>query len=113
MISAAGSTSLDAADFILNAGAAQPNQFGIFFYGQSTANVPFGDGVRCVGAPVTRLPVVQADVFGSASYQPDFTSAPHNQVTVDSTWNFQFWYRTPSSPSTFNLSDAISVTFCQ
>ena len=113
VISAAGSTSLDAADFVLNAGAAQPNQFGIFFYGQGTANVPFGDGVRCVGVPVTRLPVVQADVFGSASYQPDFTSAPHDQVTVDSTWNFQFWYRTPTSPSTFNLSDAISVTFCQ
>ena len=113
VISASGSTSLNAADFTLDAAGAQPNQFGIFFYGPTTANAPFGDGVRCVGAPVTRLPVVQTDGFGDVSYQPDFSAAPHDQVTADSTWNFQYWYRTPSSPSTFNLSDAISVTFCQ
>jgi hypothetical protein len=31
-----------------------------------------------------------------------------------STWNFQFWYRDSKGPlqSGFNLSDALTATFC-
>ena len=108
-----GSTSHSANDLVLTAANAQPNQFGVFFYGQNTANAPFGDGIRCVGAPVTRLPVVQADAFGDASYALDVTSGSSTQISPNSTWNFQFWYRTPSSAATFNLSDGLSVSFCQ
>jgi len=112
-ISVSGSTSVSANDLALHAGPV-PAQPGIFFFGPNQIELPFGNGYRCVGGAVTRLPVVFTS-GGSIDYAIDNTQFPAVGVLVaGSTWNFQAWYRDPDGGgSNFNLSDAISVEFCR
>ena len=111
-ISVSGSTSVAANDLVLSAGPV-PNQPAIFFYGPNQIEVPFGNGFRCVGGAVKRLPVV----FGGGNtitHPVDNTQTPSAGVIVaGSTWNFQAWYRDPNAGGgNFNLSDAVQVEFC-
>ncbi|HJP02580.1 MAG TPA: hypothetical protein QF764_12495 [Planctomycetota bacterium] len=117
-----GSTSVSINDLSLVAQAAVPSQFGLFYYGPQPAQVPFGDGFRCVGGGSTgtfRLnPPLMTDSFGDAIRALDMTQPPmgsgSGQVTGGSTWYFQFWYRDPQGPggSGFNFSDGLQVDFC-
>ena len=80
-----------------------------------TPHVPVGDGVMCIASNFFRLPVLQSDIFGSVSFPLDLTSPPQaaGQITVGSTWSFQYWYRDPSSGVFgFNFSDALEASFC-
>ena len=94
-----------------------PNQPGIFFYGPEQANVPFGNGVRCVGAGATgfeRLAVITPGNSGTMLYELDLLDppTPDGQITPGSTWYFQAWYRDPAAGgANFNLSDGVGVTF--
>jgi hypothetical protein len=98
----------------LSCSAAVSGQFGIFYFGPNQVAAPFGFGVRCVGGQTRRLPVQQTDFFGDVSYTLDFTSGVGADITADSTWNFQFWYRDPAAGQPgFNLSDGLEVLFCQ
>jgi len=111
-ISVSGSTSVASNDLVLSAGPV-PNQPAIFFFGPNQIEVPFGNGFRCVGGAVKRLPVV----FGSANtitHPLDNAQAPSvGSVIAGSTWNFQAWYRDPNAGGqNFNLSDAVRVDFC-
>jgi len=108
-----GSFGITTNDLELNVAAAVPGQFGIFYFGPNQISTSFGHGVRCVGGQTRRLPVLQADLFGDASLPLDFTSAPASDITADSTWNFQFWYREAASAGGgFNLSNGLEITFC-
>lgn len=116
-----GSTSVAANDLVLDVASAIPGQFGVFFYGPEQASVPFGNGLRCVGAGSLGLfrftPPVLGDLFGDASYAVDLTTAPANagagRIDPFSTWNFQFWYRDPAAGGAgFNLSNALQLHFC-
>ena len=115
-ISMSGSTSVLANDLVLSAATCPANQFGIFFYGSSAGQVPFGDGNRCISGQMFRLPVIQADGSGSASHAVDLTTPPQpaGQISAGSSWYFQFWYRDPGGPggTGFNLSDGIELNFC-
>ena len=113
LIGHAGSFSVTTNDVELNASGAVPGQFGIFYFGPNQISTPFGHGVRCVGGETRRLPVLQADFIGDAALTLDFTTAPASDITADSTWNFQFWYRDPAAAgATFNLSNGLELTFC-
>ncbi len=90
---------------------------GIFFYGDTPVQIPFGNGFRCVGGALQRLPVLQADLLGSVSLALDFTSPPFRSgpgaIGSSSTTRFQFWFRDVlGGGSNFNLSDGLAVTFC-
>ncbi len=121
-VTALGSTSIAANDFVLHAAAAVPNQFGLFYYGASQIQAPFGDGVRCVGAGgigIFRLSPAQLGNFvGEITRPVNFGAPPTNAgpgaIQPGSTWNFQLWYRDPAGPggSGFNLSNGLSATFC-
>ncbi|MFT5153858.1 MAG: hypothetical protein ACI841_003864, partial [Planctomycetota bacterium] len=94
---------------------APANQNGAFFYGPSQQNNPFGNGTMCVAGQLFNLGIISTDFFGSASYSLDLTNPPSaaGQITGGSSWNFQFWYRDPAGGNAaFNLSDGISVPFC-
>ena len=115
MIGWSGSNSVTANDLVLEVVSAAVNKPGIFYYGPNQIQASFGDGYRCVGGAVKRLPVVFTDGFGDASYTVDLTSTtlPTGTIAEGDIWNFQFWYRDPPGiSSTFNLSDALSVPFC-
>lgn len=108
-ISASGSNSIAAADLTLEASNA-PSQPGIFYFGPDQVNIPFGNGFRCVGGTVTRMPVI----FGSGgvfSYTVDFGTFG-GVIGGLGTANFQCWYRDPAGGGMFfNLSDGLEITF--
>ena len=88
------------------------NQFGVFYHGNNQLNVPFGNGVRCVGGGIHRLPVVNTGPTGSAAAAVDLSN-PAYGISGGVTKKFQFWYRDPlAGGENFNLSDALSVRFC-
>ena len=105
-----GSASVAAEDLTLTA-LQVPDQPGIFYFGPTQIQVVFGEGFRCVGGPVHRLPVS----FASSNVLTrvvDFSSSPGDVITAGQTWNFQGWYRDPANGgSAFNLTDAVSLTF--
>lgn len=111
----AGSASVSAADLVLQVSGAAPLQTGIFYYGTETAQVPFGNGVRCVGGQTVRLPPLQTDAGGQASFalDPDAPVAGAAPLTPGATRHFQFWFRdTPAGGAGFDLSDGLTVDFC-
>lgn len=112
LLSHSGSTSISSSDLVLSAGPV-PNQPGIFYYGPNQVEVPFGDGYRCVGGSVRRLPVSFASA-GNLSRAVDYTSGYAAGLLVAGTsWNFQAWFRDPvAAGSTFNLSDGLHLSFC-
>jgi len=116
-----GSTSIAANDLYLLAGGGIPNQFGLFYYGPAQISIPYGEGLRCVGAGgvgVFRiLPPLKSDSWGFYSLALDYDAAPLNsglgKIEAGSEWNFQLWYRDPAGgPAGFNYSDALNVEFC-
>jgi len=109
-----GNAFVSANAFTLVATGCPPSGFGLFFAGTSEAFATFGNGFRCIAGPVIRLALVQASASGAATFHPNFTSPQLlNQITGNSTWKFQYWYRNPAAGGAgFNLSDGLSVTFC-
>ncbi len=120
-MSTEGSLSISANDLVLVAEPCPKHQFGFFFYGSTRVQIPLGHGYLCVGAGTVGLqrlvPVAQVNNQNIARYFVDFTLPPMNsgagQVFSGSTWNFQFWFRDPPAGSpTYNLTDAVAITFC-
>ena len=115
VMSAFGSSSHTANDLQLSVESAAPNQFGVFFFGQTPIQIPFGDGFRCIGNGAFRLNVVTTDGAGSADWSIDVTDIeqPTTNLDVAETWYFQFWFRDPFFGGTgFNLSDGLRVIYC-
>ncbi|MFT7670306.1 MAG: glucose/arabinose dehydrogenase [Planctomycetota bacterium] len=114
-ISSSGSTSVSANDFVLTVTGVLPNKFGLYFYGAIQVQVPFGEGFRCVGGGIWRLnPAIVADGAGNNQRPVDIQNPPQAgaQITVGSTWNFQYWYRDSMANGLFNLSDGLEAQFC-
>ena len=112
LMSASGSTSVAANDLVLRA-APLPDQPGLFYYGPMQIFVPFGNGFRCVGGTVGRLPITVA-TNGELVHALDNTAPPNGSVVITSgsTWNFQAWFRDPpAGGAAFNLSDGLEVSF--
>ena len=84
------------------------NQWGIFFYGNNQINVPFGNGFRCAGGNVRRMPPILSQ-FNLFAYEGSDKLIQHG--SVGETVNFQAWFRdVPAGGLLFNLSDAGGVT---
>jgi hypothetical protein len=110
-----GSSSHSSNDLVISVSGAAASQPGVFYFGDQAVQLPFGDGMRCVGGTVHRLPVQLTDPGGDAAFEVDFedASAPTAIMEVGDTWHFQFWYRDPAfGGSGFNLSDALEITVC-
>ena len=113
-IGGSGTPSLSGNQFSIVADNLPPGVPGLYFFGTSEVQVPFGDGFRCAGGPVKRLqPPVPTDGSGRSSRALDFAGGPQNFQTGD-TIKIQLWYRDPMGPggSGFNLTAGLSVTFC-
>lgn len=121
LISASGSTSIAKNDFCLAVGTLPADAPGIFFYGTTQLQVPFGNGFRCVGGTVFQLwPATSADAAGRMTKSVDLTQPPGGfvgggQVQAGASWNFQAWFREPGpvagTNAGFDLSDGLEVTF--
>ena len=106
----AGSTVRTQDNFTIVASGLPPGAANIFYYGPSQTATPFGNGVRCVGGSVVRLPVSNASIFGDAAMPVNLTGSP---IDAGEIWYFQNWYRNPAGGGAgFNLSDALRAPFC-
>ena len=112
-----GSLSVAQNAFVLRASCCPAGQNGLFFYGASANDIPFGNGRLCVTGPIFRLnPPSAADGSGRFVRGVDFDSPPASsgagQIQAGSTFYFQLWYRDPAAGgSAFNTSDALRATF--
>ena len=105
-----GSTVRAQDNFTIVASGLPPGAANIFFHGQSTSFTVFGNGFRCIGNPITRLPVSNASIFGDAAVRVNLVGS---QIDAGETWYFQNWYRNPAGGGAgFNLSDSLRVPFC-
>jgi subtilisin family serine protease len=116
-IGSSGTVSISSNDLVLYADLCPPSVFGLFYYGPLQTSLPLGDGLRCVDGALTRLAPRQTDTLGSASQALDLSVTPfdagNGQVLPGTSMNFQFWYRDLAAGGAgSNLSDALSVTFC-
>ena len=87
---------------------------GIYFFGGSAIQTPFGDGFLCVGGSLTRLPPAQASDAGGVARRVVDLSAPPvaGLVSPGVTTRFQYWYRDTAAGNTgFNTSDGLRVTW--
>jgi len=113
-----GSWSVSDEDLVLVAEDCPRSQFGLFIYGTTMIQVPFGNGFRCVGGTVFRLlPPVSTGATGRATYATNYSAGPMGsgpgQIFPGANWHFQYWYRDVLVPGAgFNLSDGLSATFC-
>ncbi|MEY4775192.1 MAG: hypothetical protein RIT40_2227, partial [Planctomycetota bacterium] len=89
----AGSTVRAQNNFTIVASGLPPNAANIFYYGQAQAFTAFGNGWRCVGGSVLRLPVTSASIVGDAAVPVNLTGSP---IDAGETWYFQNWYRNPA-----------------
>ncbi len=114
LISSSGTTGIAANDFSLSCMGLPPNTLGLFYYGQTEIQNPFGNGFRCVGGTAFRLGVQSASAGGIATRAINYGALPPGgAILAGSTWKFQFWYRNPAGGGAgFNLSNALSATFC-
>ncbi len=105
-----GSTSVAADDLVLVASPV-PNQPGIFYFGPNQLELPFGNGYRCVGGALVRLPVTFPS---SGELRHALDVAAHSGLLVaGSVWNFQAWFRDPQAGGAlFNLSDGMRLEMC-
>lgn len=109
-----GSTNISANDLVLYADACPANAFGVFAVSSGQASMPFGDGVLCISAPITRLAAVSANSIGSASHQLDNNSLTPGPTVIapGSVRHFTFFFRDAvGGPAGFNLSNGLSVVF--
>jgi hypothetical protein len=109
----AGSLSVSANNLHLFSSPVPTQQYGLFIYSGSQAQASFGNGTRCVGAPIVRFGVQQASTFGDIGMPVDMLAPPVNGAfTAGSVWNFQSWFRDPSAGgSSFDLSNGLSIAF--
>ncbi|MBL8857512.1 MAG: hypothetical protein JNL28_03275 [Planctomycetes bacterium] len=114
VISGSGSLSIAQNSFSLGASGLPFSTLGLFFYSQTQAQIPFGNGTRCIGGAIVRLPIVGASPFGLVSFPLNFNSlvAP-GIIGPGQDWHFQYWFRdAQGGGSNFNLTDGLRVRFC-
>ena len=113
LIQGTGSASIAANDLGLAAAPLPKNKSGLFFYGPNQIQIVFGNGFRCVGGALHRLPVLNSGPSGELVFPVDYGSLPAGgQIVAGATWNFQAWFRDPAAGGAFfDTSDAISILF--
>jgi hypothetical protein len=106
-------------DTALLQGSQMPNSSALYFQGtiqQNSGNGSlFGDGLRCAGGAVIRLGTT-TNVSGSSTYPFGAAQPIHikGAITSPGVRTYQCWYRNAASfctPSTFNLSNGLEITW--
>ena len=115
-----GTVNVPADDFVLNATHLPNNVSGILYMGPvPRPALIFYDGLRCVGTPNYRYPLLNSGTTGSLTFGPGLiahsnTSFPlGGHIDPGEAWYFQCWYRDGSGPcgTGSNLTNVVRVEF--
>ena len=109
-----GQNRISTNNFVLAATSLPPEKTGLFFFGQTQTQVPFGNGWRCVASPFFRLPATSSNLLGDLYWNLNLNALPGG-VTIHAgeTWYFQAWFRDPAAGGAgSNTSDALRVPWC-
>ena len=104
-----GTSSIGAGDLVLTAAGAPANRLGLFFHGDQQASVPYGNGVRCIGGQLRRLPLLQTSATGTATQVFPYATNP---VSPGDVRNFQLFFRDGAAGGArFDCTDGLEVRF--
>lgn len=118
VLTTTGSTSIAANNLRFLVTETPPSVPGLLLYSGGQAQLPFGNGTRCISTPFQRLnPLTVSDADGFVDKGVDLGQGPLAAgafaVTAGSTWNFQYAYRDAAAGGAqFNATNAAAVTFC-
>lgn len=104
-----GSGSLFANDMAATVVGLPGSQPGLLYFGTQAAAAPFGDGTRCAGGTLVRLP----PAFPTSGFLTIPLDVQALGIPAGTSRYFQFWYRDPAAGNSgFNLSDAFEMNLC-
>jgi hypothetical protein len=115
---ASGQPSLAVDDVVLT-GTQMPNSSALFFQGTTQqsggAGAIFGDGLRCASGSIVRL-ATRVNVNAGSHYPiaGEMQLSHKGNVSVPGVRTYQIWFRNAAAfctPSTFNLSNGLSITW--
>jgi hypothetical protein len=115
---ASGSPSL-AGDSALLMGTQMPNSSALYFQGMTQqgggAGSVFGDGLRCAAGTIVRL-ATRTNVNATSHYPAagEMSLSQKGGVGAPGVRTYQIWFRNAApfcTPSTFNLSNGVSITW--
>ncbi len=111
VLSASGSNMVSLDDLVLHASQARPNQMALFLQGRSSINLPFKDGILCVGAPTERLQIIALN--GSGAGSTTISLVTKGAINPGETIVYQLWFRDPGGPcgTDSNLTGAYEVVW--
>lgn len=116
VLAAVGNPNITGDTLALKAFHCPSQRIGLFFQGERQlgggSGWLFGDGLRCVGAPVIRLQTVQIDGTGTAISTVPLATV--GGISPGDTVYYQFWYQDPgNSPCAmqFNTTNAVARTW--
>ena len=116
-LSGQGSASVFVNDLVLRGNSLPGQTLTLSFYGSQPVQLPFGDGLLCVGAPLFRSPPQQTSgSSGLLNHHVDLMQPPAvsgaGRIRGGDTWYFQCWFRdTAAGGSGFNTTDGLKVDF--
>ena len=109
VMAAEGCDSLLGNRLLLRARPCPPGELGFFLFGEQPAQVPFGNGFRCVAAPLRRLAPTGVDLSGALETRVDFREPPASLIGAGA-WHFQAYFRdSAGGGSGANLSDGLRI----
>ncbi len=117
-LTTSGSASIGG-DTLALLGSGMPNSTCLYFQGTNQqaggAGVTFGDGLRCAGGTIIRLGT-KTNVGGASQYPVggDVPISIRGANAASDVRTYQAWYRNAAdfcTPSTFNLSNGVSLTW--
>jgi uncharacterized delta-60 repeat protein len=114
LLAGAGMPSL-ANDTVVLSGSAMPNSSALYFQGTVQTAIAFGDGQRCAAGAVVRIGT-KANASGASRYPGagDLAVSVRGGVAQPGVRHYQAWYHNAAAfctPSSFNLTNGISVTW--
>jgi hypothetical protein len=94
------------------------NTTALLFQSTSTSHSVLGDGVRCLGSPIKRFPLRNANASGATGYGSAYGDVPISVYgavpPIGGVFNYQVWYRDSAAfctPATTNLTHAVKVSW--
>lgn len=111
-----GVASICASDLVITGTGLPPSVTCLLFFSatQLLPCLPFGNGTRCVGGSIKRVPPVSADALGNVAIPFGSALTSLHGLTSNDVRFFQMWFRDPTGGGSHtNTTEGLEIVFCQ